>query len=70
VSYRLAEDSSRIAAIEFDLDNPAQMVKASINSSSNAYFNCINTNGTHWLCDIGQESVSNADELRVIASGG
>ncbi len=70
VNYHLTEDSSKIAAVEFDLDNPASIVQASINSSSNVYFNCTNTNGTHWLCDAGQESVSNADELRVIASGG
>ncbi len=69
VTYRLAEDSSKIAAVEFDRDNPAQMVKASVNSSSNAYFNCMNTSGTHWVCELGGESLSNADALRVIAAG-
>jgi len=70
VNYRLASDSGKVSAVEFDLDNPAGMVKASINSSSNAYFNCTNTGGTHWLCNTDQESLSNADELKVIAAGG
>ena len=69
VNYRLAEDSSKISAVEFDLDNPAQMVKASINSSSGAYFACVNTTATHWVCNVDQQSISNADALNVIASG-
>lgn len=69
INYRLAEDSSKISAVEFDLDNPAQMVKASINASSGAYFTCINTNATHWVCNVNQQSISNADALHVIASG-
>lgn len=68
VSYRLAENSSGINAVEFDLDQPAGMVKVSVNSSNAGFFNCINTNETHWVCNINGESVANADTLRVIAS--
>ncbi len=70
INYRLAEDASKIASVEFDLDNSAGMVKASINSSTNAFFNCVNTTGTHWVCNVDQASLSQADELQVIASGG
>jgi len=69
VSYQLTEDSSKISAVEFDLDNPAQMVKASIDSSGGAYFACINTSATHWVCNVNQQSISDADALNVIASG-
>ena len=69
ITYNLAEDSSKISAIEFDLDNPAGMVKASINSSSEAYYSCLNTTATHWVCNTNQESISTADALNVIATG-
>jgi hypothetical protein len=68
IKYSLAEDSSTISAVEFDLDNPAGMVKASINSSSDAFYSCMNTMGTHWVCNTNQESISSADALRVIAT--
>lgn len=69
VKYNLSEESPTIAAVEFDLDNPAGMVKANINSSSQAFYSCMNTTGTHWICNTDQESISTADALRVIASG-
>ncbi len=68
VSYRLSENSALISAVEFDLDNPAGTVKASVNPSSGAYFTCINTNATHWVCNVNQESLSTADTLTVIAT--
>lgn len=69
INYRFAEDASTISAVEFDLDNSAEMVKVSINSSNNTFFACVNTNGTHWLCNTNQENISNADNLRVVALG-
>jgi hypothetical protein len=33
VNYRLAEDPSKIAAVEFDLDSPADVVQVSLDSS-------------------------------------
>lgn len=69
VTYNLAKDSSAISAVEFDLDNPAGMVKASINSSTEAYYSCMNTTATHWVCNTNQESISTADALNVIAAG-
>ena len=67
IYYRLAEDPSKISAVEFDLDAPAIRVKASINSSKDAFFNCLNTSGTHWVCNTNQESISSADVFRVVA---
>lgn len=69
VHYLLAADPSKISGVEFDLDGSAEMVKVSINSSEQNYFNCDNVSGSHWSCNITQESVSTANELRVIASG-
>ncbi len=68
VSYQLSGNSALISAVEFDLDNPAGMVKASINSSSGMYYNCMNTNATHWICNVNLQSISNADALQVIAT--
>jgi len=70
VDYHVGQDSSNIAAVEFDLDGPADKVQVSLNSSSALFFTCENLNGTHWYCDVGsQVSVAGADELRVIATG-
>ena len=69
VHYRLAGDPAMISLVEFDLDGSAETVKVSINSSAQTYFNCRNSSGSHWICNIPQERVSAADELRVIASG-
>jgi hypothetical protein len=69
VNYRLSEDSSKIAAVEFDLDSPATVVKASINSSNSVLFSCVNSGATHWICNTNQEDIASADALKVIASG-
>lgn len=70
VHYQSGQDPSRIAAVEFDLDRPAARVQVSLNSSSTAFYTCVNVNGTHWLCNISsQVSIAGADELRMIATG-
>jgi hypothetical protein len=70
VDYHLGQDSSTIAAVEFDLDGAAETVQVSLNSSSAMFFTCENPNGTHWHCNIGSHvSVAGADEFRVIAMG-
>jgi hypothetical protein len=69
VHYRLADDPTKISLVEFDLDGSAEMVKVSINSSDQTFFNCENSSGSHWICNITQERVSTANELRVIAFG-
>lgn len=70
VQYRLGQDPSKIAAVEFDLDSPAATVQVSLNSYSLVFFTCENVGGTHWLCNTySQVSVAGADELRVIATG-
>jgi hypothetical protein len=70
VQYRLGQDASKIAAVEFDLDSPATLVQVKLTSSSATFFPCENVNGTHWLCNLGsQVSVASSDEFRVIATG-
>ena len=70
VHYLLANDSSNLARVEFDLNGPASVVKVSL-STSGAFFACRNTGGYHWMCDINVSmSVSEIKELKVIATGG
>lgn len=71
VHYLLADDPSRLAGVEFDLDGPADVVKVSLNSSGSMFFDCVHITGYHWVCGISPSmSVSEVDELRVIATGG
>ncbi len=68
--YRLADDPSKIAAVEFDLDRPAGVVQVSLDSSKAAFFTCENLSGTHWFCNVSSRvSVAGANEFRVIATG-
>lgn len=70
VHYQLGQDPSKISAVEFDLDSSAVQVQVSLNSSSAAFYSCVNVSGTHWLCNTySQVSVAGAEELRVIATG-
>jgi hypothetical protein len=69
VHYQLGQDSSTIAAVEFDLDSSAARVQVSLNSSSAVFYSCENISGTHWLCNIhSQVSIASAHEFRVIAT--
>ncbi len=70
IQYSFADSSSKRSSVEFDLDGPAATIKISVQSSEASFFNCVNTNGTHWNCIVGPEvSISEFDELRVIALG-
>jgi hypothetical protein len=70
VHYQLAEDASRIAAVEFDLDASAKTVQVSLDSSKALFFSCANLSQTHWICHVGsQVSVAAANEFRVVAAG-
>ena len=68
VHYRLADNPSKIGAIEFDLDGPANQVAIYFNTASNRAFSCYNTYGHHWLCQVGSIEVANINTLRVIAA--
>jgi len=71
VHYLLANDPSKLAAVEFDLNGPADVVKASVNSSQGVFFGCTNAGGYHWVCAINSSvNISDANELKVIATGG
>jgi len=68
VQYHLEEGKAKSSAVEFDLNGPVNAVKVSVNSSGSSFFNCVNTDKTHWYCIIGPEvSISEFDQLKVIA---
>jgi hypothetical protein len=71
VHYRLAEDPSRLSAVDFDLDQPAAVVKVSFDDSGSAFFDCVNTHELHWVCDVhSRVELQSMNTLRVIALGG
>ena len=71
VHYLLAEDPALLAAVEFDLNSSAHVVKVSVNSSNAGLVDCRNIGGYHWVCDFNSSvHISDVNELRVIATGG
>ena len=70
IQYRLADDTSGVMAVEFDLDGRADVVRVSFGTFDNAYFDCTNDGNFHWVCSIyPQIKLSDLTELRVIAIG-
>jgi hypothetical protein len=68
IHYQLSNDAT-LSAVEFDLNAPAGVVRASVNSSSGVFFECNNTSAYHWVCDVNSSiQVSEMNELRVIAT--
>ena len=65
--YRIAETSSKISAVEFDLDGPATQVVIDFDAASSSSFTCHNPSGYHWACDVGSIEIAQANTLRVIA---
>jgi len=71
VKYRPAIDPSKIDLVEFDLDEPAMMVKIKLVSTDAEFHACINVGARLWRCELNPAvSVSSIDELRVIATDG
>ena len=71
IHYVLAEDSSLLAAVEFDLDQQARTVRVGFSSREPLFFECVNPTARHWVCDLeSQWRVSDLDQFRVIAVGG
>jgi len=68
VEYHFAGDSTKLAAVELELDQPATTVKIKLISADSRYHPCINTGGNHWLCETGSVDILDVDELNVIAS--
>lgn len=70
VHYRLAENPARLSAVEFDLDQPAGLVKVGFEEGGAEFFDCVNTHGLHWVCDVRAEvGIQSMNALRVIALG-
>jgi hypothetical protein len=70
VSYDLsASDPSEIDTVTFSLDAAASTVKIKLVSTGNTYFDCTNTSGNNWSCDVsGAVTILEADELQVVAA--
>jgi hypothetical protein len=70
IEYHLANDASKLAAVEFDLDRPAGTVMVKVIAADAQYFSCVNNVGNHWRCEPNTDiSIASMDELRVIATG-
>jgi len=68
--YRLADDPSKLSAVDFDLDKPVDVMKVSVKASNSIFFECKNNTGRHWICDVEPSiSISYVTELRVVAIG-
>ena len=70
VRYQLSSDPSLVKGVSFDLDAPASSASVKLISMSSNYISCTNVNSKHLQCDFSSGvSISNMDELRVIAVG-
>jgi len=70
IQYRLADDPSKISAVEFDLDGSADRVSVSLDSTTAKFFQCENNFGTHWVCAVNsQVRVADVNEVRVVSVG-
>lgn len=69
VHYELAQASSSITVVEFDLDGPAGTVMVGFDGSDAGNFECRNNTVTHWVCNLSRNvGVSEVNGLRVIAT--
>jgi hypothetical protein len=70
VSYNLStSDPSEIDSVTLSLDAAASTVKIKLVSTGTTYFDCTNTAGYDWSCDVGGAvTILEADELQVIAA--
>jgi hypothetical protein len=70
VRYQLAQDPTLVQSVTLDLDGPADNVSVKLDSNSNEFTACINTNASHWQCIFAPGvKLSSMDEFRVIAAG-
>ena len=67
IQYRLAEDPSKIGAVEFDLDGSATRVTIDFDLASNQAFTCSNVYGYHWQCEVDEVEIAQINSLRVVA---
>jgi hypothetical protein len=70
VKYQLAQDPTMVQSVTLDLDEHADNVSVKLDSNSNEFTACTNTNATHWQCTFAPGvKLSSMDEFRVIAVG-
>jgi hypothetical protein len=69
VSYHVAPSSTQIESISFDLDAAAASVKIQLAVGQDGWYDCRNTGGYHWSCNTDGVTLSEANQLRVAASG-
>lgn len=69
VKYHPGIDPSKIDIVEFNLDEPAMVVKIKLVSTDPAFHPCINASAKLWRCELNPAvDISSMDELRVIAA--
>lgn len=69
VTYNLdATDPSLVASVEFDLDDTASDVAASISDGTTETFGACTNAGTHWTCTFTGVTALDAASFRVIAA--
>ena len=70
VSYNLStSDPRNIDSVSLSLDAAASTVKIKLVSTGATYYDCTNTAGYNWSCDVGGAvTITEANELQVIAA--
>ncbi|HEX9618461.1 MAG TPA: hypothetical protein VGA03_13695 [Anaerolineales bacterium] len=70
VSYNLStSDPRNIDSVSLSLDAAASTVKIKLDSTGATYYDCTNTAGYNWSCDVGGAvTITEANELQVIAA--
>ena len=67
VAYTLdSANPQNLQKVEFDLDQPANVVKVRLQTGG-AWYSCTNS-GNHWSCTTSGQAVQPANELRVVAT--
>lgn len=69
ISYTHAQDPSKISSVSFTLDAPASHVKIQLTETQTEWYQCKAGQGLAWQCDANGLPLSDATQLRVIASG-
>ncbi len=69
ITYTHAQDPSKISSVSFTLDAPASHVKIQLTETQTEWYQCKAGEGFAWHCDANNLPLSNATQLRVIASG-
>lgn len=69
IHYRYAGQADLLAAVEFDLDSPAEAVRVRLTGESGPFFPCYSVGGNHWICETGTGlPISAMKALQIVAT--